>query len=542
VKTINRKIKPGESLGGSTIHRAIAALKMEQPISLETRAAGVLMHITSLPGPHGSGDMGPAAYAFADFLHSAGQRWWQMLPVTPPGAAPGFSPYSSDSAIAGSPWLVSLESLCEEGWLTAEEIIPRQRRGMGADFRGMIGYRLPRLRKAFARFAQRNGEVHSGFEKFCEGQKTWLDDYALFCSLKDRHNGAEWCMWERDLRLRKAGAIERAKKELRREIEFHQFVQYQFDRQWRRFKNYCQDKGIGLIGDIPIFVGHDSADVWAHRHLFDLDRVGRPHCVTGYPPDIFNSDGQRWGHPHFVWSQHKAENYQWWLGRFHSMLSRFDAVRIDHFLGFDQSWSIPFDATAVAQGQWIPGGGADFFRIIRKELGNGTQMIAEDLGELSPAAMTLRDRFGLPGMRVLQFAFDEGDYHLPHGYPKRCVAFTGTHDNDTLVGWYEKLISAARRSPSARRQLSRVREYLGICDDSQMHWAALRSLYASQANTVIVPLQDVLGLGTRSRMNIPGTAEGNWDWRVRADQINAKLAERLHEMSSLFGRNVSHHV
>jgi 4-alpha-glucanotransferase len=530
------KTKSAGPLGGKTVHWAIRALELAKPISLDERSAGVLMHLTSLPGAYGSGDLGAAAYAFADFLRASGQRWWQMLPVTPMGAAPGYSPYSSDSAIAGSPWLISLETLCAEGLLTAEEIIPRQSRETGADFRGTIAYRLPRLRKAFDRFSRLNGKVHPEFEAFCQQQKSWLDDYALFCALKDRHNGAEWCNWERDLRLRKNPAMERAKKELARDIEFHQFVQYQFDRQWQAFRNYCRDKGIGLIGDIPIFVAHDSADVWAHPHLFDLDRAGQPNCVTGYPPDVFNSEGQRWGHPHFVWDRHRAENYRWWLERFRSMLSRFDAVRIDHFLGFDQSWSIPFQASAVAEGQWIPGGGMDFFRAVRKELGEGAQMIAEDIGELSPAALALRNRFDIPGMRVLQFAFDGGDYHLPHVYPKRCVAFTGTHDNDTFVGWYEKLSASAKRNAVAKRQLSKVRDYLGICDDRDIHRAALRSLYGSQANTVIIPLQDLLGLKTQHRMNVPGTAEGNWNWRVQADLINGKIAAQWRAMTELFGR------
>lgn len=513
------------------------------------------MHLSSLPGPYASGDLGPAAYRFADFLSSAGQRWWQMLPVTPMGAAPGYSPYSSDSAMAGSPWLVSLEALAEEGLLTPAEIAPprvQQIAGMQrisekpgcvasrqctkADFDLSVRYREEKLRLAFKRFITRNGPVRAAFEQFRQREKHWLEDYSLFCALKFRSGGAEWHQWEPEVRWRNAAALEKARHQLRDEIAFHEFVQHKFDAQWRAFKSYCRRKNVGLIGDVPIFVAHDSADVWAHRHLFDLDAGGQPTCVTGYPPDVFNSEGQCWGHPQFIWDQHRAENYAWWLRRFRSALSRFDTVRIDHFLGFDQSWSIPAAAKKVAEGKWIPGGGMHFFRAVRKELGKGAQMIAEDIGELSPAALALRDDFGLPGMRVLQFAFTGDAYHRPHEYPRNCIAYTGTHDNDTLIGWYRKLIAASRRDKSARAQLQRARMYAGVCDDKEAHWAFIRSLYASAANTVIVPMQDLLGLDTQYRMNTPGTPEGNWDWRI-TEEIEPTLVPKMRELTELFGRS-----
>jgi 4-alpha-glucanotransferase len=476
-----------------------------------------------------------------------------MLPVTPAGAAPGYSPYSSDSAMAGNPYLVSLEILAEEGLLTKDEIQGfeecerlegfegrRKSRNTSKAAKANLSasgrFREERLRWAFARFAKLNGQVHRGLEEFCEQQKDWLDDYTLYSALKAAHGGTPWYGWEKGLKERQADALSQVRQELAGEIEFYQFVQYQFARQWKSFREYCAERGVGLIGDVPIFVAHDSVDVWVHRHLFDLDRYGHPSRVTGYPPDMFNSDGQKWGHPHFVWDQHKAENYRWWWGRFKTTLEKFDVVRIDHFIGFDRCWAIPASCPNAAKGKWIAGGGPEFFAAIHKQLGEGKPFIVEDLGDLIPSAIALRDRFNLPGMRVLQMGFDDSQYHRPHSYPRRCVAYTGTHDNDTTVGWYEKLIARAKSDVAAKAELHRVNAYLGIENSRDLHWACIRSLYASQANTVIVPMQDLLGLDTRSRMNIPGTCDGQWVWRLADKALNAELAQKMRNMAGLFGR------
>lgn len=524
----------------SPVYRSIppapAAMRLEQ------RSAGVLMHLTSLPGPHGSGDLGPEAIAFADFLQSAGQRWWQMLPVTPPGAGPGYSPYSSDSAFAGNPWLISLRGLVEQGFLTPWEIDPGSdgARGTGdesqADFDASIAFRESRLRLAHERFSRRKQAAHRQFEEFCRREDDWLADYSLFSALKKVTGGLEWTAWAPELRFRNPDALREARSQLAAEIEFHQFVQYQFDLQWQEFKTRCMDRGIGLIGDVPIFVAHDSADVWAHRRLFSLDSSGHPNYVSGYPPDIFNENGQKWGHPHFNWDQHKADNYRWWIARFQSMNRKFDAIRLDHFPGFDQCWAIPPESPTALTGRWIPGGGEDFFKALRTELGQSAQIIAEDIGDLTAAAIALRERFALPGMRILQFAFDENNYHRPYMYPRQCVAYTGTHDNDTVVGWFDKLRARAACDPAAKKELARATRYLGLRDDHEIHIAMIRALYGSPADTVIIPMQDLLGLDTRSRMNIPGTCDGNWRWRLRDNMMSGELAGQLCELVQIFGR------
>jgi 4-alpha-glucanotransferase len=479
--------------------------------------------------------LGKEARAFADWLKAAGQRWWQMLPVTPLGA--GFSPYSSDSAFAGNAWLVDLEDLAGQGLLTRAELRPARKLPEGrANYAASIGFREARLRQAFERFGDRNGRARDGFDEFCDRERAWLADYALYCALKRLNGGTSWSQWEKELRARQPAALAEARARLRREVDYHQFAQYQFDRQWQAFRAYCNGRGVGLIGDVPIFVAYDSADVWANQDLFVLDRQGRPKVVTGVPPDMFSADGQRWGHPQYDWAAHRRQGYRWWLGRMGSMFDHFDAVRIDHFIGFHRSWWIGAHSGTAKNGRWVPGAGEDFFAAVQRTFGQGAQIIAEDLGELTEGAIRLRDQFGLPGMRVMQFGFEGGDYYLPHVYPVRSVGYTGTHDNNTTVGWYEDLKRRARKDKEARAAVEKMRAYVGACGEKDVHRAMMRTLYLSQSQTAIVPAQDLLGLGENARMNTPGTSDGNWLWRLRPGEMSGELAERVRRMTDLYGR------
>ncbi|HEY7087016.1 MAG TPA: 4-alpha-glucanotransferase [Tepidisphaeraceae bacterium] len=511
---------------------------MKHAFDFDRRCSGLLLHLTSLPGPHHSGDLGEQAYRFVDFLARAKQTWWQMLPVSPPSAPPGSSPYSSYSAFAGSPWLISIERLVEDGLLDRADVAihsssrQSRRRDAAGDFRRSISYRLPRLGKAFENFrSRRSGQ--EAFEFFCEAQKSWLDDYALFGALMDANRGRPWSRWSTDLRLRKPDALRSARNQLAESVAFHQFLQYEFDRQWLALRSYAAQRGVGLIGDIPIFVAFDSSDVWAHRSLFLLDASGRPRAQSGYPPDPFNSHGQAWGHPHYDWAAHDSTGYQWWVARFAANYRWFDAARIDHFLGFQRAWHIAGGARDARRGRWVAGPGARLFQALRSALGR-TPIIAEDLGLLTREASLLRDQFRFPGMRVIQFGFGTGgDYHLPHRYPNRCVAYTGTHDNATIVGWFRKLRQSA--TGNRRAEIQKVLRYLHT-RGSEIHWDMIRSLMASVADTVIFPAQDVLGLGDRDRMNIPGTPVGNWRWRLKPDQLTNEHAYRLAELCDLFDR------
>jgi 4-alpha-glucanotransferase len=509
---------------------AIAAPARKRPrFRLDARASGLLLHPSSLPGPHYSGDLGSQAFAFADFLAAAGQRWWQMLPINPPGAAPGHSPYSSYSAFAGSPWLVSLEKLAEDGLLDARDVVPPAHvNGRPvANLAASIRFRLPRLRKAFAAFKARGGVRDDSFIHFCVKHAAWLDEDALFSAIKDAHRGNAWSSWPMDLRLRKPGPLHAARAELADTVDFHRFVQFVFDRQWNALKEYCNKLGVGLIGDIPIFVAHDSSDVWAHRELFLLNSVGRPDTVSGYPPDSFNADGQLWGHPHYNWPAHETSGWSWWIARFARTLSQFDAARIDHFLGFHRSWHIPGRAKTARRGEWVLSPGDALFDALRRAFGPAA-IIAEDLGKLTREASRLRDKHKFPGMRVTQFGFGPGgEYHLPHTFVRRCVAYPGTHDNATIVGWFSRLRGAELRT---------VKSYLEFRTGKEIHWAMIRALLSSVADTVIFPVQDVLGLDDAHRMNVPGTIENNWRWRLRPGQLSALHAKRLHESTHIYGR------
>lgn len=507
----------------------VAPARKRSRFRLDTRASGLLLHPTSLPGPHYSGDLGPQAFAFADFLASAGQRWWQMLPINPPGAAPGYSPYSSYSAFAGSAWLISLENLAEEGLLDARDVAPPAHvNGRPvANLAASIRFRLPRLRKAYETFKSHRGVRSDSFADFCGRESSWLDDDSLFSAIKDAYPGRAWSSWPMDLRLRKPEALRAARARLADSVDFHRFIQFTFDRQWNALKDHCNKLGVGLIGDIPIFVAHDSSDVWAHRELFLLNSLGRPETVSGYPPDSFNADGQLWGHPHYDWPAHQTSGWEWWIARFARTLSQFDAARIDHFLGFHRSWHIPGRAKTARRGQWVRSPGEALFDAVRGALGSA-QIIAEDLGKLTREASRLRDKYKFPGMRVMQFGFgDGGAYHLPFTYPRRCVAYPGTHDNATIVAWFSRLRGA---------ELKKVKCFLDIRSGKAVHWAMIRALLSSVADTVVFPVQDVLGLDDAHRMNVPGTAEGNWRWRLRPGQLSALHEKKLRELAHVYGR------
>ncbi len=505
--------------------------------SLAARAAGVLLHPTALPGPHGVGDLGPAAYRFAEFLYAAGQTWWQMLPLGPPGV--GNSPYSAFSAFAGGALLVSLEALADEGLLFGR----RPPRGADATATGLSDrqvaypavarFKHARLRAAFERFAARGGLREHTFVHFCQAHADWLNDYALYMALRRAQRGRPWPRWPRPLRDRRPAALREARTALREAIDFERFVQFEFDRHWFALKHYANDLGVGLIGDIPIFVAQDSSDVWAHRELFDLHADGRPRTVSGVPPDYFSRTGQLWNHPHYRWERHQASGFAWWLARFRRMGQLFDAVRIDHFLGFHRVWAVPGGAKTARKGQWVKTPGAALFTALRRKLGR-LEIIAEDLGVVVPKAVALRERCGFPGLRLLQFAFgDEADsrHNLPHNYPSDCVVYPGTHDNETTAGWFRNL----SRSAPGRAARARVLRYLGSTG-REIHWDLIRLALASPANTAIIPAQDLLGLSNEARMNTPARARGNWQWRLQPGQITLAIARRLRALSETFER------
>jgi 4-alpha-glucanotransferase len=499
------------------------------------RASGVLLHPTSLPGRHGIGDLGAEAHAFVDFLAATGQRYWQMLPVGPTGF--GNSPYQSHSSFAGNPLLIDLEDLVERGWLAPEACrdhppLPADR----VDFDAVAALKDRLLHQAFEGFKRKGKDPH--LEEFKHANGIWLDDYAFYHALKDAHGGLPWFEWEPGLLARDASACDLWRDRVADAVGYHEFVQFVFELQWQKLRAACREKGLMFIGDLPIFVAHDSADVWARPELFYLDERRRPLVVAGVPPDYFSETGQLWGNPLYRWDVHAADDYGWWVERLRLLLGRVDIVRIDHFRGFEGYWEIPAGAETAASGKWVPGPGRGFFESLRRRLGS-LPLIAEDLGMITPAVEALRDEFGLPGMRVLQFGFgpDAGaDKELPHGFVPHCVAYTGTHDNDTTKGWFTRADVATTQSPEEiEAERTFALRYLDTGGD-EIHWDMIRLLFGSVADTVIVPLQDILGLDSRARMNLPGTAEGNWTWRFQKDQLDRRTAERLAEKTAIYSR------
>ncbi len=502
------------------------------------RSSGILLHPTSLPGRFGIGDLGPEAYRFVDFLAGAEQAFWQIMPLGPSGL--GDSPYSSHSAFAGNPSLISPEDLVAAGLLAESDlsdapVFPEER----VDYGKVIGYKRRLLEKAFRAFVARLGSDAAHRRAYADAlapASSWLDDYALFSALHDEHGGAGWQSWGASLARREPRAMEAARLALRERVEAHRFFQYLFADQWQRLKVYANRRGVRIIGDIPIFVAHNSADVWARPDLFQLDAHGSPTVVSGVPPDAFSATGQLWGNPLYDWTRMRADGFRWWIDRVRRALGLVDVVRLDHFRGFAACWEVAASETTAAHGRWVPSPGLELFRAVEAALGD-LPIIAEDLGTITPDVHRLRDALELPGMRVLQFAFsgDSHDTHLPHEYPRNCVAYTGTHDNDTVVGWFAAR-SAADATPSERRERLACLRYLGS-DGSEINWDFIRAVAMSVADVAVVPLQDVLGLGSEARMNTPAQPEGNWAWRVRADALTDAVRERVRETAILYGRS-----
>jgi len=491
---------------------------------LTNRASGILLHPTSLPGPFGSGDFGTDAYRFVDWLHSAGQTYWQMLPLG--GIGPGNSPYMSSSAFAGNVLLIDLAELSGQGWLKDEELLQLPEFELErADYALLYSFRMEKLRHAsrnFFAFSQ-NNELTAAYAEFCHSEKEWLNDYSLFMTLNEQFGGRDWNLWPEGFADRDPQVLQNAVINNADEIGFWKFSQWCFARQWSQLKEYAIDRGVRIIGDVPIFVAFQSADVWAHQELFELDENNKPAVVAGVPPDYFSETGQLWGNPLYRWGNHESSGYAWWIERMRHSLELFDYVRIDHFRGFASYWEVPAGASTAIDGQWVPGPGSKLFEAFQKALG-GLPIIAEDLGVITPDVVELREKFQLPGMRILQFAFggDETHYFLPHNYVPNSVAYTGTHDNDTSVGWWSSL--SAGEKDFAKSYLS--------TDGQDIHWTMIKAVSASCSNTVIFPMQDVLGLDGNYRMNYPGHLQGSWEWRFTWNQVDSECTKHLARISS----------
>lgn len=493
------------------------------------RSSGVLLHPTSLPSPGGHGTVGQEAREFVDFLAAAGQRWWQTLPLGPTG--PGASPYQCTSAFAGNPLLIDTIELTKRGWLAPDDLPPAQAGTQEdlVDFETVKAWKNPALRRAFNGFlANANAEDKAAFDTFCQQESKWLDPFAVFTAILRDQQERLFLEWPTPLKMAEPAAVAEARKTLAADIAFAQFEQWVFFTQWDALKTYAAAKGVKLIGDLPIFVALNSADVWQNPELFQLDKDRNPIAVAGVPPDYFSDIGQLWGNPLYLWSAHIAQKFQWWLERMYVALRTADLIRVDHFRGFEAYWSIPTPAENAIKGEWKPGPDHLFFQRLKDVLGD-VPIIAEDLGIITPEVEKLRDDFKLPGMKILQFAFagEADNAYLPHNYRNpHCIVYTGTHDNDTSKGWF------AEATPKESKQ---VRAYLGV-DGSDIAWDLIRAAWGSRAELAMAPAQDFLSLGTEARMNIPGTADGNWRWRLKPGQMNAPLAQKLRALTERTGR------
>lgn len=496
--------------------------------------AGILAHPTSFPGHYGIGDLGWGAYAFVDFLERSGMNLWQVLPLGHTGF--GDSPYQPFSSFAGQPLIISLDELRTAGLLWDEDFwgMP-QWDACRIEYGQLIEFKTGLLKRAFERFQNPDiNDAYSTSEEFLKAYEQfgrdsdWLDDYALFMAGKDYFDGAPWYLWEDSLKKPTEKHKAEWMEKLANEVEYYRFIQYLFYRQWTALRHYANDKGIKIVGDVPIFVAWDSVDVWSHKKLFDMDAKGYPKTVAGVPPDYFSEKGQLWGNPLYKWNEHTKTGYEWWISRIRHQLELTDFLRIDHFRGFDKFWAVPYGDENALNGKWKKAPGADFFTQLQKVLGEHMPIIAEDLGEIDQSAVDLRDRFGFPGMKILQFAFENPNENsfLPHNYIRNCVCYTGTHDNDTTVGWYQKCYESSR---------DKFRRYYST-DGRDVNWTLIRSCLSSVANMAIIPMQDVLGLDSWARLNTPGVGEGNWAWRFRQDEMSAQIEQRLFEMASLYGR------
>jgi 4-alpha-glucanotransferase len=504
-----------------------------------TRASGILLHPTCLPSPFGIGDLGPEAFAFIDFLKKAGQQLWQVLPLNPTGY--GDSPFQCFSAYAGNHLLISLDKLVESGILDRTDLrdkpdFPEDT----VDFGNVIRWKGSVLKKAASRFRANAGQDEMrNFEEFCALNSSWLPDFSLFIACKGEHNEVAWPLWPKEIAQRVPAALEAAHERLKESIFTVQYLQFEFFRQWKQVQSYAHQCGIRVVGDLPIYVAMDSADVWANREYFELSPDGQPLKIAGVPPDYFSATGQCWGNPIYRWDRLRSDGYRWWVERFRGALGLYDAVRIDHFRGFEAYWEIPGGETTAINGRWVKGPGADFFETLKTEFGD-LPIIAENLGVITPEVEGIRERFGFPGMSILQFAFGndpQGPSFRPHNYPRDVAAYTGTHDNDTVVGWWN---SSGTQDTRTAEDISKEREfassYLDL-GDRPIHWVMIRTVLSSVADLAIIPLQDVLGLGNETRMNLPGTASGNWRWRFRPGALTPDLAKQLLEMVGLYDRN-----
>ena len=493
------------------------------------RSSGILFHPTSLPGKYGIGTLGKEAYAFIDFLKKSKQKLWQIFPLGPTGY--GDSPYQSFSSFAGNPYLIDFDLLIEAHLLSEEDLkdIFFGDNEEYIDYGAIYNQKYPLLRKAYENFkSSDNNEMKGSLENFKRENSSWLNDYSLYISLKNHFNGLPWNEWAQDIKNREDGAMHHYRSELADDIEYHNFIQFLFFKQWGDVKRYANENGIKIIGDIPIFVAADSSDAWANPEIFLFDKERKPVKVAGVPPDYFSATGQLWGNPLYNWEKLKETNYSWWVERVRANLSTCDIIRIDHFRGFEAYWAVPYGDDTAINGQWEPGPGIDLFNAIKSQLGE-LPIIAEDLGLMTQGVIDLREATGFPGMKILGFAFDSGEEndYLPHTYTKNCVVYTGTHDNDTLVGWFQKAKEEDREF---------ARNYLNSRADEEIHWDAIRGAWSSVACMAISPVQDFLGLGSEARINTPGVASGNWQWRLKQGVLTNELAEKIAKLTKIYSR------
>lgn len=490
-----------------------------------------MLHPTSLPSRYGIGDLGQEAYDFVDFLVRSGQKYWQILPLNPPGY--GESPYSSFSAFAGNPLLISIDRLVGDGLLQKQDIDGLAFDEDKVQFNEVRAYKQELYRKAYQRFKilDNSREIRD----FIEKNRYWLDDYSFYSALKDHFGGISWNKWERTIAFREKKAVEHYRQLLADEIKYHKFLQYIFWKQWQNLKRYVDDKGIKIIGDIPIFVAHDSSDTWINPHLFELDEFGNPTKVSGVPPDYFSATGQLWGNPHYKWDEMAKDDYSWWRARIKNLLNYVDIVRIDHFRGFEAYWEVPAGEKTAVNGRWVKASGDKLFASILRHLSR-VPFIAEDLGVITPEVVQLKKKYGFPGMKIFQYSFDDElpEEERPEGYPENCVAYTGTHDNDTVLGWYKRMTDSGEKDI-----LERVEKYCGVTQNmsfEQICWGLIEGVYSTRAKIVIIPLQDALCLDNRARMNTPATVGGNWEWRFRKDMLTPDVEEKLWKLVKKYHR------